>query len=270
MMPLVSAPWLDADGKPLSVRPLPGLRSEVIQSLECSYPGIISPALRALLRTCCGLAGTALGSVDFTGCLHPEEPLCVFRPCITLSIDNGGRRWIAETGRENGLPGPIWCVVSKPDVAMYVSDDLSAFVATLREHVCLDLTGTWLRELSARARIIWSYRHMLASRSYEICRSDDAVRGWLRSLPFDARIFDLRDRSATRGWPYGLAGPAGQLYRCGRLPLFAVASRSAPDQRAQPSSTRGVAFSPPHIVASAAPTRCAALALDGSRLRRCA
>ena len=63
LMPLVSAPWLDADGHPLSVRPLPGLRSDVIQSLECSYPGILTPAMKALLGSSCGLAGTELGSL---------------------------------------------------------------------------------------------------------------------------------------------------------------------------------------------------------------
>jgi len=74
LMPLVSAPWFDADGNPLSVTPLPGLRSEVIQSLECSYPGILSPPMKALLGSCCGLAGTELGSIDFTGCWFLEEP----------------------------------------------------------------------------------------------------------------------------------------------------------------------------------------------------
>jgi len=61
MTPLVSAPWFDADGNPLPVRALPGLRPEVVRGLECSYPGIIHPTLRALLETCCGLAATELG-----------------------------------------------------------------------------------------------------------------------------------------------------------------------------------------------------------------
>ena len=72
MTPLVSAPWIGAHGKPLAVRTLPGRRPEVIQSLDCSFPGIISPALKALLATCCGLAETEIGSIDFTGCLYPE------------------------------------------------------------------------------------------------------------------------------------------------------------------------------------------------------
>jgi len=74
MMPLVSAPWLNTDGNPLSVTALPGLRSEVVQGLECTYTGILTPAMKALLGTCCGLAGTELGSIDFTGCWFLEEP----------------------------------------------------------------------------------------------------------------------------------------------------------------------------------------------------
>jgi hypothetical protein len=46
MRPLISAPWLNSVGNPLSVIPLPGLREEVIQSLECSYPGILSPTMK--------------------------------------------------------------------------------------------------------------------------------------------------------------------------------------------------------------------------------
>jgi hypothetical protein len=116
--PLVSAPWFDADGNPLPVRALPGLRPEVIQGFECSYPGIIKPTLRALLETCCGLAATEIGSIDFTGCWFPEEPCTVFRPCLTLAIDDAGRRWIAEIG-DKDWPGPIWCLFHDPNVATY-------------------------------------------------------------------------------------------------------------------------------------------------------
>jgi hypothetical protein len=50
MTPLVSAPWFDADGNSLPVRALPGLRPEVIQGLECSYPGTYNGILD--LRPC--------------------------------------------------------------------------------------------------------------------------------------------------------------------------------------------------------------------------
>ena len=123
MMPLVSAPWVNADGNPLSVRALPGLRSDVIQSLECSYPGILTPAMKDLLGTCCGLAGTALGSIDFTGCWFLEEPSAVFRPALTLAIDDAERRWIAEIG-DKDLPGPVWCVFPDPEVAVQLGADL--------------------------------------------------------------------------------------------------------------------------------------------------
>jgi hypothetical protein len=69
------------------------------------------------------LAATELGSVDFTGCWFRAEPCPVFRPCLTLAVDDNGRRWIAEIGHK-GLPGPIWCVFADPQVAVYVSDDL--------------------------------------------------------------------------------------------------------------------------------------------------
>jgi hypothetical protein len=222
MTPLIAAPWFDASGKPQSVRALPGLSPEVIRGLECSFPAIISPALKELLQTCSGLADTGIGGIDFTGCCFPEEPCDVFKPCLTLAIDDAGRRWIGEIG-DKDLPGPIWCMFPDPKVAVYVSDDLATFIATLR--VCAGRADTlkWLQDLSAQARTVWSRRHALARRPYELDESDEQIRRWLAGLPFDAYVYDLRTPTVARGWPYGLAGPTGRLYRCGRLPVFAVA-----------------------------------------------
>jgi len=236
MTPLVSAPWVGSNGKALPVRTLPGLRPEVIQGLECSFPGIISPAYKALLETCCGLAETEIGSIDFTGCLFPEEPCRVFQPCLTLAIDDAGRRWIGEIG-EKELPGPIWCVFPDPKVAVYVSDDLAAFIATLRDCASRGETLRWLQDLSAQARTVWSRRHALARRPYELHESDEQIRGWLAGLPFDAYVYDLRTPTIARGWPYGLAGPSGRLYRCGRLPVFAVAGSPSEGWRQKYSAT---------------------------------
>jgi hypothetical protein len=236
MTPLVSTPWADANGKSLPMRTLPGLRPEVIQGLECSFPGIISPAYKALLETCCGLAETEIGSIDFTGCLFPEEPCGVFQPCLTLAIDDAGRRWIGEIG-EKELPGPIWCVFPDPKVAVYVSDDLAAFIATLHGCASRGETLKWLQDLSAQARTVWSRRHALARRPYELHESDEQIRGWLAGLPFDAYVYDLRTPTIARGWPYGLAGPSGRLYRCGRLPVFAVAGSPSEGWRQKFSAT---------------------------------
>ncbi len=58
MTTLVSAPWFDADGNPLPITPLPGLRPEPIEGLAGAYPAVIKPALKELLGVCCGLEGT--------------------------------------------------------------------------------------------------------------------------------------------------------------------------------------------------------------------
>jgi hypothetical protein len=226
VVPLISAPWVNAEGNPLSVIPLPGLRPEVIQSLESSYPGILSPPMKELLGRCCGLAGTELGSIDFTGCWFLEEPSPIFRPALTLAIDDAGRRWIAELGNKD-LPGPIWCVFPRPDVAVYVSEDLATFLATLRERTCRGQVGAWLAQIASRARRVWSHRHGSAIRPHEAARTDAALRGWLIELPPDAYVYDLRRASDLHGWPCGVAGPSARHYRCGRLPVFAVAGSPA-------------------------------------------
>jgi hypothetical protein len=256
MTPLLSTPWVDANGNTLSVRSLPGLRPEVIQTLKSAYPGIINPSLEALLANSCGLADTELGSIDFTGCCFPEEPCAVFQPCLTLAIDDAGRRWIAEV-RDRGLPGPVWCVFAHPQVAVRISDDLPAFLATLHGHAQRGQTLDWLQELTAAAQAVWSRRRALALRPYNIDVADEEIREWLSSLPSDAFVYDLRRESSVRGWPYGVAGPSGRLYRCGRLPVFAVAASPLEGWRAgrpdttlpiQPIAAVGLALQAPAVL----------------------
>ncbi len=245
MAPVLTTPWVDASGKTLSVRALPGLRPELIKTLNSTYPGIINPTVQALLATCCGLADSELGFVDFTGCCFPEEPCTVFQPCLTLAIDDAGRRWIAEV-RNKDLPGPVWCVFPDPQVAVYVSDDLQTFLAMLHEHAHRSQTLAWLQDLSADAQAVWAHRRALALRPYNAYHSDKEIRAWLSSLPSDAYVYDLRRPSTVRGWPYGVAGPSARQYRCGRLPVFAVAGSPTEGWRAgQPETT-----SPIHPLAS--------------------
>jgi hypothetical protein len=187
--------------------------------------------MKQLLSRSCGLGGTELGSIDFTGCWFLEEPHAIFRPALTLAIDDAERRWIAEVGNGD-LPGPIWCVFPHPEVAVYVSDDLGTFLTMLRERTCRGDVPRWLDELTLQARTVWSQRHAWAIRPHEVHRSDPAIRGWLMTLPAGAYVYDLRGERAVRGWPYGVAGPSGRHYRCGRLPVFAVAGLPAEGWRA--------------------------------------
>lgn len=222
MTPLLSTPWIDAAGETLPVRALRGLNPEVLRTLKSAYPGLLSPALESLLQGCCGLADTALGLVDFTGCCFPEEPCSVFHPCLTLAIDDAGRRWIAELGA-TGLPGPVWCVFPEPQVVVHISDDLQAFVATLRDCANRGQTLSWLQKLTAGVQAVWAHRRALALTPDRVDCEELAMRTWLAGLPSDAYVYDLRRKSIMRAWPYGVAGPSGRLYRCGRLPVFAAA-----------------------------------------------
>lgn len=223
MTPLLPMPWLDAGGAELPVRALPALCPESIQSLQSAYPGIMNPSLKALLARCSGFADTPLGHIDFTGCWFPEESCAVFLPCLTLAIDDCGRRWITEVNGSD-LPGPVWCVFPDPQVAVHVGENLHAFLTTVHEHAVAGRATAWLHDLTAAANAVWAHRRALALRPYSIYTADDEIRGWLSGLPSDAYVYDLRRPSPVRGWPYGVAGPSGRLYRCGRLPVFAVAA----------------------------------------------
>jgi AcrR family transcriptional regulator len=206
-----------------SGRPLPPPSPAALRDIELAYPGVLTQDMRQLLRICGGLAETMLGDIDFTGGAFPEEPLPVFRPCLSLAIDELGRRWIAETSVSAGLLGPVWCVLSRLGVSLWISEDLTKFLLRLHESARHGETRDWLRGIEKEARWIWAHRRTLGIQFRALCRRDQALRGWVLGLPCDAYVYDLRLDSVARGVPYG----GGRLYRCGRLPVFAVAAETA-------------------------------------------
>jgi hypothetical protein len=221
MMPLLTAPWLWRFGGPLPTCALPGLRPEALAHLEAHWTGILTPEMRQLLHASCGLSQTPLGDVDFTGRWFPEEPLSVFRPSLTLAIDDQGRRWIAEVGKRRGLPGPVWCVYPQPEVAMLVDRSLADFILRLYSTERRKSISMWTTGLSVRARKLWASRHAAAIALPVAFSRMRELRGWLAALPLDAWIYDLRTLGPRHGLPYGISRERGDAYRCGRLPVFA-------------------------------------------------
>ena len=218
-------------------RASPGLKLAAVDGLRGSFPGTLTPEFEHFLRTTCGLDGTPLQYVDFTGQWHQEEPLAVFRPCLTLAVDEQGRRWIAETHKSSGLPGPVWCVNQHPRVVVYIAADVGAFLDLLQAHSATGTITSWLKSIDCAAGNAWDHRGALAFQTRQDCQQDKHVRQWLLQLPRDARVFDLRNPRFGTAWPYGVAGPAGRFHRCGREMLFAVSGFPAPTRWADHMGT---------------------------------
>src|SRR5213075_3155071 len=92
MTPLLAAPWLAADGNPLSVKTLPGLPQEVIQGLErladCArYPGGDADHHSTVDRQCGGFTessgNTGREEGSQAGGEHPAESILDRRPSST-------------------------------------------------------------------------------------------------------------------------------------------------------------------------------------------
>jgi hypothetical protein len=230
MLPVSGNAGPTAKGKFPAFRPSAGLKPAAIDGLRASFPGTLTREFETFLSTTCGLDGTPLQYVDFTGQWHDEEPLAVFRPCLTLAIDDQGRRWIAETHKTAGLPGPVWCVHQQPQVAVYVADDVGAFFDLLRTHSTAGTITGWLKEVAVAADNAWHHRGALAFHARQEAQQDKQIRQWLLQLPRDARVFDLRSPRFGAAWPYGIAGAAGRFHRCGRDMLFAVSGFPAPSR----------------------------------------
>jgi hypothetical protein len=230
MLPALTHPWIATSGQALPVQPGPGLSHSAIDSLRTTFPGVLTAEHEKLLHHTCGIDGTALQYLDFTGQFHDEETLAVFRPCLTLGVDAEGRRWIAETGKSEGLPGPVWCVLEDPQVVVYVCEDLGKFLDLVRRHVEANSLKAFLRATDAAALRTWMQRGALAFQSRQECAYDRNLRAWLLQLPRDARVYDLRSPSFGSGWPYGVAGGSGRFHRRGREQLFAVSGFPAPSR----------------------------------------
>jgi hypothetical protein len=228
MIPLLQAPWRDHGGERLPVTALPALSAEAVDHLSSQWTGTLTAEMRKLLQCSCGVSGSPLGSVDFTGCWYPEEPLAIFRPSITLAVDEDGRRWIAEVGKKRGLPGPIWCVFPRPEVAMFVDRSLADFLLKLHSRIRRNSFSLWLASLHSRARILWATRYARAIAAPVAFMRLKELRGWLAGLPLNAWVYDLRNPGRARGLPYGLVHDRGGWYRCGRLPVFALVGPASP------------------------------------------
>ena len=218
MMPMLRGPWT----------PLAPIRQEAITNLESYWPGTLTLEMREVLQRSCGLSGTPLGTIDFTGRWFPEEPLSIFRPSLTLAIDDHGRRWVTELGKKRGLPGPVWCIFSRPEVALPIDRNLADFLQRLHTHVRRDSLSEWLTTLSIRARKVWASRHGRAIGVPVAFSRLKEIRSWLAELPVNAWIYDLRAPGINRGLPYGLMHERGQLRRCGRLLVFAFTGSEGP------------------------------------------
>jgi hypothetical protein len=226
VIPLLQAPWRDHRGDRLPVTALPPLDSETIGHLTSQWTGTLTAETRTLLQCSCGVSGTPLGCIDFTGCWYPDEPLPIFRPSVTLAIDDEGRRWIAEVGRKRGLPGPVWCVFPRPEVAMFVDRSLSDFLIRLHGHMRRNSFSQWFTKLHSSACTLWATRHAGAIPLAIAFARMRELRGWLGELPLGAYVYDLRSPGRRRGLPYGLARERGPWYRCGRLPVFALVGQA--------------------------------------------
>lgn len=249
MVPLLQGPWIGRAGEQLAIVPLPALRREAISIVESHWAGILTPEMRQVLQLSCGLSGTPLGSIDFTGRWYPEEPLSIFRPSLTLAVDAKGRRWIAEIGRQRGLPGPLWCVFPRPEVVLFVDRNLADFLTRLYDSVRRGTTSQWLTTLDIRARTLWASRHARAMGLPVAFSRLRELRGWLAGLPLEAWVYDLRAPGARRGLPYGLERERGKLCRCGRLPVFAFVGSAGPaasmaDRRVAVGAMEGSSLSP--------------------------
>jgi hypothetical protein len=275
MLPVSGSAGSNPTAKVSPIRSVPGLKAAAIDGLRSSFPGILTREFERFLSNTCGLEGTALHYIDFTGRWHDEEALAVFRPCLTLAVDDQGRRWIAETHKSAGLPGPVWCVHQTPQVAVYVAQDIRAFLDAVQTQSVAGTMTQWLRSVDEAAQSAWQHRGALAFQARQDCAHDKQVRQWLLQLPRDARVFDLRNPRFGIAWPYGVAGAAGHFHRCGRELLFAVSGFPAPSRWADyiGDLARQQDIPAPAIVAyQGAPARQATWSAQSqaNNLRRCA
>ncbi len=263
IVPLLRGPWAQPTAEYPPIVPLPGVQLETLGHLQSRWSGFLTTDTRRLLQLACGLSNTPLGPIDFTGQWYAEEPLGIFRPCLTLAVDGQGRRWIAEVGKTRGLPGPVWCIAPAPKVALLVDRGLGEFLLRIHHHFRRGTTAAWLAQVTKLARRLWARRYLRAMALPVAVARLREIRGWLGRLPVNAWVYDLRAPAASRGLPYGLASDPSRVFRCGRLPVFAMvgaegaASGLSDDRSIAAAETTGFEWgrADEGVVTTAPPTR---------------
>jgi len=96
---------------------------------------------------------------------------------------------------DDGQTGCVWCLFADPEVAVYVSDDLATFIATLHERTCQGRSFPGCRICLPNPMPYGNTGvHWLTD-----------IAAWPATFPANAYVYDLRASTAAQGlrarWP---------------------------------------------------------------------
>jgi len=216
------AKLVDAEGEPVVLKLLPGLRSDEIDSLQKSVGQPLPEELRILLSFCSGIDG-CLETIDFTGAHMSFEQKEIFPNGLPIAHDGFGNFWVLDITPQTRKAAPVFFACHDAPVILYQSPDIASFLEEVfrmntppHKSLVDDVHEDRLFE-------VWGKNPGVTDHPTASVSSDPVVRSFALGLPEHFQIVDLRTVSPGMGFSWGRYGPRTEVRRHGYQRIFAYA-----------------------------------------------
>lgn len=217
---LLNKRYESEDGEEFTVELLPGLSDQEIDEIAKQLPGeTIPPHIRELFRFAKGFTFYGLDEVSFDGVgMFGFEEL--FPSAVQLAGDGFGNFWIVDIDAK-GHWGNVFYVCHDPAVVVKHSDDLSQFLQHVDEYG-KDHENAHLNMIHEKiVHDIWK-KNSFSTINEAKNAQDSILNQFVKSLPDNFVIADLRNAPNTSGFAWGRQGPRAEIIKCDNELIWAI------------------------------------------------
>jgi cell wall assembly regulator SMI1 len=196
---------------------VPGASPDEILAFEKQMPGKLPEEVKELLVYSFGV-NLPQGEIRFRGIEGYEFPEVVPQG-IALLADEKGNFWIVDVDPGTGAWGVVFYISHDPPVALIQAPDLATFLKQL-----MDPGEVGAAKLATDAASeIWKRDPWLKAPDSE---KDPEILDFVKSLPPNFHIADLRSKETGSGFSWGRAGPDSEIRRNGNAFIFGVRQKA--------------------------------------------
>ena len=215
-----SAP-VDAKGRRVSVRLLPGLDDAGLAALQARYPVPLPAELVRLAGVTSGVEG--LLDLDLTGERHDVEVAELLPAGLPIAADGSGNFWVLDLTPDTVDVAPVFFVCHDPPVMLYQAPDLATFLDDAIRRLEPPYRSPVDDVREDRLHNVWGSRPGSIEQAAALASTDVALREFAETLHDDWTIVDLRQREVGAGVAWGRHGPRTRLARDGWERIFGYA-----------------------------------------------
>ncbi len=212
---------VNADGKSIRIRLLPGLLKEELDELARTLPVAIPRDIRELLMFCSGIDG-AFEEIDFSGRTMRDGFGTEFFPHgLPIAHDGFGNYWVVDLPPGDSDLAPIYYCSHDAPVVLLQSENIAQFVSEVFKMFIPPHTSRIDDVHEDRLFDVWRKNPGVMTHANAIACPDREIQTFAASLGPDFEIIDLRNAAVGMGFSWGRYGPRTEVKRFGGLAIFA-------------------------------------------------